>query len=237
MAKIDSLFNFEGTFNGVTHVKSKAYGDHIRAKRGTHTKATVNDAFRQSSKQLLSANTYAKVIKDALDPFRVNFKDGALWPRLVSHFRKQLKDQEAIDFRLLEGMEIFKAHPLDRIGNVITELSINTSALSVEVSLHLKVPPVFKASKYINGYQFTVIGIYVGDDQTTVTSSIVLPVHELHKKAVMHKAALAMPAKVKTILICLKCEGCENGEPAQNPKTKGMKIVMGMNAEPSAEKS
>ena len=48
MAKVISLINLKGTVGDYTFVKNARYGDHIRAKRGTHKKAELNDAFKEA---------------------------------------------------------------------------------------------------------------------------------------------------------------------------------------------
>ena len=67
MARLNTIFKYDGTFNGVTSVRSKTYGDHVRAGRGTKKVAEPNEAFKESSGQLRQVNQFAKVIKDALD--------------------------------------------------------------------------------------------------------------------------------------------------------------------------
>jgi hypothetical protein len=109
MAKSRSIFKLSGTLKGITHVSSTAYGDHVRAARGTYTPVTLNESFKESGKALQLSNVFAKLIKDALDPYRANFKDGTLWRRLVSHFRQQLKDNNnGVDFRSLLGFQCIR---------------------------------------------------------------------------------------------------------------------------------
>ncbi len=49
-------------------VKSNAYGDHYRRKRGTVKPAGLNEALKLSNELMANADVYAKAIKDALDP-------------------------------------------------------------------------------------------------------------------------------------------------------------------------
>jgi len=72
-------------------VKSKAYGEHERAPRGSKSKAVLNKAMKAHGKRLRESTAPAKLIMDALQPFRENFKGGMIWQRLVKHFAAQTK--------------------------------------------------------------------------------------------------------------------------------------------------
>ena len=67
MAKSKSLLNLQGTIAGLTFVKSGAYGDHVRAERGTYKPATINASLKKEGKMIVMANLPAKIIKDAID--------------------------------------------------------------------------------------------------------------------------------------------------------------------------
>jgi hypothetical protein len=71
---------------GKVVVNSKAYGEHERAPRGSKSKAVLNPAMRAHGRRLRKSNIPAKLIVDALQPFRENFKGGMLWQKLVKHF-------------------------------------------------------------------------------------------------------------------------------------------------------
>ena len=58
MAKVISSGDLRGTFGDFTFVKSRRYGDHIRAKRGTYKKAKLNESFKAQNKKLPGANLH-----------------------------------------------------------------------------------------------------------------------------------------------------------------------------------
>ncbi len=231
MAKINSLFNFSGTFRGATQVRSSTYGDHVRAARGTHKPIILNDAFVSSGKDLIKANRYAKIIKDAVEPYRTGFRDGKLWGRLVSHFKQQIKEGREIDFRRLEDFELFKAHPLDRIVNLRCESAYNDSSRSL--TLQTDITPYFDGLKNINGYQFTMVSIFIDKSQlfaqTMVADSSMEALSAFHKTII-----LQVPEEFTTVLICIKCEGCRDRELSSPFRTKGMRIVKVINIPASA---
>src|SRR5260221_11138546 len=131
MAKLNSLFKYAGAFQGVTVVNSRAYGQHIRKAR---TKFTLNKEMKEASVVMKQANVYAKVFKDAIDPYRCDFRDGMLWQRLVSLFKRQLQKQGSADFSVLEGHELNKAHPLSRLFSMQTTLSQTERTRTVRVT-------------------------------------------------------------------------------------------------------
>lgn len=224
MAKLNTMFKFNGTFRGTTAVRSKTYGDHIRAKRGTHKPAPVNAAFVESGKKLEIANAYAKVIKNCLDPYRENFKDGTLWSRLVSHFRSQLKEHGQIDFSRLQRFEVFKEHPLHLVLNMHTTLSLNAEGTAQTFILHPSTAPHFKSGKNIDSCQYTIIGIFVKPDSLIARTVS----HEERTKTLCKEpisVEFPLSEKGEEFLICVKCEGCNNGIPSTNMRTKGMDII------------
>jgi hypothetical protein len=75
-------------------VNSKTYGEHKRAPRGSKSRAVLNTAMKAHDRRLRQSNIPAKLIMDALLPFRENFKGGILWQNLVIHFAAQAKKGE-----------------------------------------------------------------------------------------------------------------------------------------------
>src|SRR5690348_16521138 len=114
MAKNNSLFSdgFKGTLGDVTFVKSKRYGQHVRAKRGTFIKATVNDSLKENNVQLTSAVTPAKLIFTAI---RDEHKDGTLWNRLLNIYRKKIKENSPPSLSCLNGLECSLEHRLEHL--------------------------------------------------------------------------------------------------------------------------
>ncbi len=147
MAKLDTLFRFNGTFKGVTHVQSRLYPPHLRAKRGTHSKAEINDTLAESSSTLVRSNPFAKVIFDVLKPYCKNFKDGSLWSRLVSFCWNQLKSSNTINIQGLAGFELHAAHSLGSIASFNEKFSINEDRSVIKISLEGRAAPYFKKIK------------------------------------------------------------------------------------------
>lgn len=231
MAKQKSFIKIEGTFGGMTVVNSKSYGEHLRNPRGTFKKAKINEALQESAKAIIVSNVRAKVIKDVLDPFRANFYDGKMWSRLVSHFKTGKLKKEVPDFLSLVDFEIHCENPLDRISNIKIELLPDCDGGTIKLNLHINIYKKFR-SRHIDGCLLSVIGIYPDVDnegaEATEVKLPLLPIGvDLHEQL-----PLSVPKGARTVLICVKAEGCENGKPSSVLKTKGMKIIGGFEVGP-----
>src|SRR5260221_8177172 len=157
MGKLNGLFKYGGTFKGVTTVNSLAYGQHIRKAR---TKFTLSKEMKESSAVMKQANVYAKVFKDAIDPYRRDFRDGMLWQRLVSLFKMQLQEKGKADFSPLQGHELNKMHSLSWIISAKAAVTQTDRTLNVNItSRHTQDPTNGRA----DGYQQTLIVLFVDD--------------------------------------------------------------------------
>jgi len=229
MAKSKSILSIQGTFQNITHVDSRSYGEHIRAARGTHKPAVLNDAMKDEGKKLASAVAPAKLIKDALNPYRQDFYGGQMWQRLVSIFKRQLKIKGTIDFNELTNFEIYKEYPLSRfaIFTLNSQYDKNSSTLTVTLSYPL---PLFKKVTYLTHYRLNIIGLFPFGDKalTNITSSEVMACQAEPKEI---QLTLPVPSEAALALLCIKLEGYENGAPAKGLTTKGMAIVKMMSLE------
>jgi hypothetical protein len=226
MAKTDSLIVLKGTFRGLTFVKSKAYGNHVRSKRGTYKKAKLNKALKASSKRLAAANVPAKIFQDAIREYREGLERGDLWRRLLSMFRKQLRKQGAIDFSKLEPFEIHESYPFNRFMSLFPKATPDKKRSVLGVHIACKVHPEFERSKFIDGYQLTAIGVFPDlEKKTARTVAVQLPVIPLVGKATPLDLELRIPQKAKSFLVCLRMDGCMKGKVNNTPATKGMRMV------------
>jgi len=159
MAKTKSILELRGTIEGLTFVKSRAYGEHVRAARGTYKKAVMNKACQKTSKELLKANKPAKILNDAIARYREDFRGGFLWQRIVSMFKKQLKKKGRFDFGQLSEFEVHEKLPLTRIFNPDVKISIDETKGVLILSVSSDNQPTF-GGRYIDGYRLRAIAIF-----------------------------------------------------------------------------
>src|ERR1700681_4333787 len=106
-------------------VHSKAYGRHERAARGSRSKAVLNDAMKEHGRRMISSNIPAKLIHDALQPYRTNFKGGLIWQRLVKHFAAQAKANEDYSVLGIDFWDLNKAYPTSRVMSPNIKITVN----------------------------------------------------------------------------------------------------------------
>jgi len=227
MAKSRSFLDIQGTHQGTTFVHSRTYGNHIRAARGTHKPAVVNDSFILQSSWLQAANVPAKMVNDALDPYREHFKGGPFWQRLVSQFRKQLQTLGKIDFSRLEPVDVHQRYPLGRLLHTNTIVHYNPNTLRLQVQLSYASHPESRRLPYVDGYRVGVIGIFPDLSRKSAdTTSVWSPILSLNSGYDPLILQVDVPANATSFVICLKAEGCAQGKVCNQATTKGMRIVM-----------
>lgn len=226
MAKSKSVINLQGTFGGITFVKSPTYGDHVRAARGTHKKADVNEAFKKESKKLQRANIPAKIFNDAIEPYRDNLKGGFLWPHLVSMFWKQLRDHGAFDFSNIEPFEIHTEYPFERFLSVQSKIRFDQKKSVLHVNISYDRHPRFNKSSFIDGYRLSVIGIFPDLKKETAKSEVVnSPISRLTGEVTPLHMQLVVPPKAKSFIVCLKIEGCMKEVVNDTAATTGLRVI------------
>jgi hypothetical protein len=226
MAKSNSMLDLRGTVDGLTFVKSRTYGDHVRAARGTHKKAKVNEAFKKESEQLLKSNVPAKIIKDALDAHRQDFKGGLLWQRLVSMFRTQLRETGSFNFHQLGPFEVHEKHPLERFLQVEPKVAVDRKKRKLRVTLSHRDHPDFKKAKYIDGYRLGVIGIFTdGLRHKAKPEAIYTGIISMEEAVSPLVLELPLPPRAKSCLLCIRLDGFIGHNVDRTPVNKGMRVV------------
>lgn len=224
VAKLNTIFKFRGTFNEVTSVRSKTYGDHIRAKRGTKKPAEVNKAFKESTARLKQVNHFAKVIKDALDPYREVFHDGTFWTRLLSLFRNQLKKTGKLSWSALKKFELIGDFRLNRRFQASVKVSFiqEENSLSIQVRSSSQGAPEKVPS---DQYEQTVVVVFLGEKDCVqqVHDSVMLPVRRRSDNEYSH--SWPIPPGATTAVVALGCSFFQNGERIRRRNMSAMTIV------------
>lgn len=216
--------DLNNTISDKVIVKSRTYGDHLRAKRGSKTEAKLNDSLQQSCLDLQMANKAAQLIKAQLDPFRTNFKGGLIWNKLVKNFKKQHSLKQPFSVIGLSDTEIWELYPLSRFGayyHVYTEINNGYIKLNLSSSRH----PNFKRS-FIDSYQISILVIF--PDFHKMEAHTEVGVSDLIYNSSSPATVLfeiPIPPNYNQYLIILKLESTENGKLNDNVTVKGMKII------------
>ncbi len=210
MAKQTSIIKLQGTFKDVTFVSSSAYGNHVRAKRGTYKPAPLNASMKREAKMVLKSNVPAKIFKDAIDPYRYESR-GKLWQRLVSTFRKQLKTGGKFDFTKLPPFDVYETYPLQKFLTPRLTVKSDKKKSSLQVDILYDEPPKFRRCQIHKWLRHHTDRCVPGREkrkkaQTTVATS---PIQSLTGSINPLVITLNVPRGAKEYVVCLKLEGCE----------------------------
>src|SRR5687768_14128650 len=136
MAKSKPKISLADVPPGMTLVRSRTYGDHVRAKRGTYKKVKLNAALKKGTEDIREANAAAKLFQDAVDPYRKGVVDKSLWPKLLSMFRLQQTTTGIVDFSQLEPFDFQTRYTLHKLlpVQVVTTYDDKTRTLRAVIS-------------------------------------------------------------------------------------------------------
>lgn len=226
MAKANSLITLRGTYDGMTFVKSSAYGNHVRAARGTRKKAVLNEACQAQSEKLVKSNLPAQIIRDAINPYRQDFYYGLLWQKLVSHTNDVLEKDKPFDFSRLKPFEAHKKYRLTRLAEVTTSTKSDLELSKLQVTVSLDTTPVFDNALSIDGFRLGVIVLFPDlEKQSAKTDAVYSDIISLKEKVVPFPAEFTIPAGAKSFLVFVRIDGAWEGELNANLAAKGMRMV------------
>jgi len=224
MAKTISLITrgLKGTLGDLTFVKSKRYGKHARAKRGTYTEAVLNSRMEESKNRLITANMPAQLIFNAV---REEHKDGTLWTRLLSIYRKQIKDGSVPDLHCLKGLECSKEFTLHLL---LSDYRVDDSL--TDATLHILFKPnhnpVWRKIKYINACRVSLYVLFADLANQQLEKQVVRgPVTKLSASLEPLQADITVPSFAKEYAILIMVEGCMEGKPVGLEHVNGMRVV------------
>jgi hypothetical protein len=206
-------------------VKSKAYGTHERAPRGSKSKAVLNKAMKAHGRRLRESTAPAKLIMDALQPYRENFKGGMIWQKLVKHFAAQAKKGEAYNVTGIENWDFNTQYLTSRIMGVDDEIKPKNDFSYLEVNLNYTLSKRFLERKSdITSFRITLIFLFPDFKNNRIkTIPFVLP-DKLLSDSSLYSFIVDIPRRANSYLCCFKAEPFRNGEIHQN--TKNVNIAM-----------
>ena len=208
-------------------VNSKAYGKHERAPRGSKSKAVLNRAMKAHARRLHQSNIPAKLIMDALQPFRENFKGGMIWQRLVKHFAAQAKKGEVYSVSGIENWDLNRQHLTSRIMTVSVEIGTEDDFSNLEVEVNYNFSKRFLERKSdITAFRVTLIFLFPDFRNNKIkTIPFVLP-DKLLSDSALYSFIVELPRHANSYLCCFKAEACRNGELHQKSGNVGKAMCL-----------
>lgn len=224
MAKSDNIVTtgLSGTLDNLTWVHSKAYGDHVRRKRGTVKKAVLNKTMVESKNRLLHVNQIASLIFKGIN----EHKDGKLWPRLLSKLRLQIREYNYNDVSCLLKMECHQKHTLDKMLRSLWEVEV-TGISKKQMCISLKMPDTPEYNKkYLKEFQISMHVIYPDFERNKLKKEVACS-DVLHKTSCpkTFSFTVPVPAKASQYAIFMKVTECEEGKALNYPQSTGMRCV------------
>jgi hypothetical protein len=223
MAKTNNLVTkgLQGTLENLTFVNSKAYGDHVRHKRGTFKPAVLNETMLQSSNRLLQVNEIASLIFKSI----CEHKDGTLWPRLLSKLRRQLKETNHNNVHCLLNLECHAEHTLDKMLHSQWNRDVKIVKRQLNITLTLPETPMYNKT-YLKEFQISLHIIFPDFVRQKIKKTIAYT-GILHKKSSPKEFSfvIPVPAKSTEFAVFLKVTECEDGIALNYPQSTGMRCL------------
>lgn len=225
MTKSKSKISLADVPPGMVLVRSRAYGDHVRAKRGTYKKAKLNAALKKGTVLIGEANAAAKLFKDTIEPYRKDLIEKSLWPNLLSMFRRQQTETGMVDFGQLKPFEFHSRYTLDRLLPVQAATSYDDNTRTLRAVISYQGLPDFRNSR-IDGYRLSAIVLFPDlkkkTAKTVVEESAVLP---LQGKQSPFDVSVSVPGRARCFMLCLRIDGYIGGKLHDTIATKGMRVI------------
>jgi hypothetical protein len=208
-------------------VNSEAYGKHLRSPRGSKTRAVLNPAMKAHGRRLRKSNIPAKLIMDALQPFRENFKGGMLWQRLVKHFAAQAKNGDAYSVKGIGMWDLNNRYLTSRIMTDNVEVKPNKDFSMLEIDATYALSKRFLERKSnITAFRITLIFMFPDfKNNKMITNHIAMPDKLLSDHSV-YSFIEKIPRVANSYLVCFKAEDCVDGV-VQNANNinKAMRLI------------
>lgn len=204
-------------------VHSKRYGEHERNPRGTFKPAVLNDAMVQSKNNLVQVNDTASLIFSAI---RNEHRDGTLWPRLLSAFRNQLREQNYNDIHCLLHLECHAEHTLRNMLRSYCDITIaGIVKRRLRIVMSLQKAPRWKTKNMFH-FQASMHVIYPDFKRKRIQKEVVLSeLYSLFNYPNEIPFAVPVPSGARAYAVFLKVTGCQEGVPQNGTQSTGIRCV------------
>jgi len=194
-------------------VESKAYGSHERSPRGSKSRAVLNPAMKAHGRRLRKSNIPSKLIVDALQPFRENFKGGMLWQNLVSYFAAQAKKGMEYSVAGIEYWDLNDRYLTSRLLKTQIKITPDDLFTLLEVTVNYTLSNRFlERKKDITAFRITMIFLFPDFRNNEIkTFPVVLP-DKLLSDSAPYSFIVQIPRTANSYLACFKAEPCRKGE-------------------------
>jgi hypothetical protein len=198
-------------------------GMYWRRQRGSVKKAKLNDALQQGAMMLKECSAMSRRIRARLGEYFSRLETGRLHVRVWTHLRRALKETGHAGLQCLEGLEIQKRFPLERL--LTCWYSVTVKDRMVDVRIPIGADRIKQNSGIVTGYFFQLIMVY-GDCMTEyglMVEEETSEVYAMGQEAGECRMLMVLPEKEWMVVLKVSC--MEGKEVANAPRNYGMKVV------------
>jgi hypothetical protein len=241
---------FEERIPGKIKVDSKTYGVHFRAPRGSKKEAKLNPRMQEANRLTLSTNAPARLINEALKPFRENFKGGLFFQFLQQHFNAQATKSEKFSVNNLlvhtdlagdddedinedpdkfwlkqYPKDINQHYPSSEMLTMTVDVVVDMPTFTIQISIkHWMNARFLSRSDSRRSLQLTFIALFPDfEDNDISAESVELPIRGL-KDTDTFSFLMNIPVAATSYMLFWKAEACHNGIP--EPDMNGKRMVL-----------
>ena len=227
MAKLKrSLLGLSGTLGDLTFVQSNAYGEHARRPRGSIKPAPINKVLQQNADRAAKVTALGRQLHQCFKEMGKRFIQRQLWQVMM---KRMFTAKTTSVYELLvslEGMELNKAYPLEKILGILPPVKITSKNNRVNVQLAPLPKPHFPDNIANDGYRYELFVTWIDGKGKRLEGDVVNS-KWINPEADAEKLSFNLTKEkwVKYIMVVLKiCVGLKG-----NPDTRfggmGMRVV------------
>jgi hypothetical protein len=218
-----SIFKFSGSLGDVTFVRTKK-GTIVRARRGTHKEAEINDAYKAENGRNGVVNNAAKLVHDIVRVYAGPFKKGDLWQDMLSRIRKCKSDDLAPLLKTLEGLEVNPAYGLDKIV-APAQVEVQYGAGMMTLTLHHSDKLYFELPANPKSHYFELLALLITEDRYLAEVLTINTGWRKNGEDKQFEASFEIPPVTRHYVIILKVQGGDNEKPTPDMRAMGMRVA------------
>lgn len=203
-------------------VKSRAYGEHTRAARGSKTPVGLNEVFAKYNAKTVAVNATAKRIHDLIKHCGKSFKEAGLWQVMLSRMRKATAEDVMGMLMALKGMDLNSKYPMGRFAHPFLS-SAEWNEKGCTVLLHGGQPHIKSRD---TEYRYEVFLLTLGKEAEgdAVVSDVSRWMEEGKDEDVI-KFEFATTASVNYYVVCVHLMTGKDGRETGTLASRAMKVL------------
>jgi hypothetical protein len=224
MARQRGVIKLQGTIAGLSFVNSKTYGAHVRAARGTHKKATINEVLQGNVEKAKTVTTIGSPVLRAMKELEKGFASGDLWARMMRQMLRTKSTLVSDLFESIQGMEVNERYSFGTLFPVLPgfEFSFKKNQLFVEMELlsHARFSREVKA----NCYLCEVLVLFFDGKEKWTTDRMETEWISFHEHSGVYEMEFKKPKGAKYFLAIAGAKAGRDEKEIKNFRARGYRI-------------